>query len=118
MGMTSKCSVCEKPVHQWAPKDELPEAAYRHLWGGEWSYLCSYECYGLWWRGRMMFLTLRVLKKMDSQSFEAFQKIFDFSIAGGYAEEKYRKMRNSPFMFLCGLDESNLMKLGAQIEKI
>lgn len=119
MPMSNKCYLCAKPRAEWKPKPELPEEAYGHLWGIEYNELCSFECYGVWWRGRMIFLTVRLLKKMGSpMPFEYFQEIFGFDEAGGYAQEKYRKMITSPFAFLCGLSQDNWVKLGRHIEKM
>lgn len=100
------CGYCEKPEEDWSK--ERPEMG--HVIGVEYA-LCSSECARKWLKGRVLWSTKNLLKGMDSWPFEKFQSIFEFDTAGGYAQEKFNMMRQSPFRFLCNLDVSNIKKL-------
>lgn len=68
---------------------------------------CSDYCHERWWRGRMVFLIIRIMKNMSLWTFKEFNDCFQFDEAGGYAEEKYRiaKLNTPAFLFSLSKDK-------------
>lgn len=107
-----KCEICQKPESSWTEeREKLKQVDQFHVAHA----LCSIDCYVLWVKGRHLWLVIQLLKNMSTWTFERFQKVFEFNTAGGYAQDKFDKMRGSTFLFTVGLSKDNVLKLAKNI---
>lgn len=79
----------------------------------KWMGLCSFKCADKAIRFNAIWNFKELLKNLDNRipTYAAFRDLFGFDEAGGYCEDKYKRMKLNGFMFVCSLDKDQFMKL-------
>ncbi len=107
----TRCQICGETLPEESKKLQ-PHGAFTSIPGLDvyWT-LCSPECAKKWAWMHITFNTLKKLKKLSGMAFWEFQELFNFPTEGGYAEEKFKKLRIDTLAFVLGLDTHNQMRI-------
>ena len=107
-----RCQICDNgmPENFDARFDKTHIHQITQFHPARWMAICSYECQEKAIKFNAMWSMKNTLKNMSRIPFETFQEVFNFPEAGGYAEDKYEKMRVAPHLFIQMLDKNYFKK--------
>lgn len=72
---------------------------------------CSADCHKKALQAQGAWMLKQHLKNWQNMPFEEWNTIFEFSVEGSYALNKYNMFRTQPLQFLMTVDVRNLMNL-------
>jgi len=101
-----ECQMCggELPTEENNVDNNLPFSPST-VWG-----ICSYKCQENAIQLQACWAMKEKLRNISRLPYETFVEAFGFGEAGGYAQDKYDKMRQNSLFFLYSLDEEKFKK--------
>lgn len=104
--MNATCQICDSELkeEQWYTDQNFDTKL--SFYPCKWYRICSTECQEHAIQFNAIWNMKEKLRNMQEAPFSTFNAIFKFNEAGGYAEDKYRKMRSNPWLFLQTLDKN------------
>ena len=101
------CQVCKKELPDI---EELKKLDNNLKFSPSHYNICSNECQELGIRANACYKLRSKLRNATLIPYETFKEAMDFPTEGGYADDKYEKMRFNPLLFIHSLDENNFRK--------